>query len=81
MSLAETARKIRQQRGVVDAADHLLQSLRSELNECLVSLGESVEAGEVIGRAGCTGYCTGTHLHFETREFGTPVDPMKYLNG
>ena len=46
-----------------------------------VSLGQQVSAGDVIGHVGCSGYCTGAHLHFETREFGSPVDPMKYLNG
>ena len=38
-------------------------------------------AGAQIGVAGCTGSCTGTHLHFELRLRGTPVDPLPYLAG
>jgi murein DD-endopeptidase MepM/ murein hydrolase activator NlpD len=44
-----------------------------------VSNGESVEQGDVIGYVGCTGSCTGDHLHFEVRVNGEPTDPMNYL--
>lgn len=51
----------------------------AHLSSIGVSVGDAVKAGQVLGRAGCTGTCTGPHLHFETREFGEAVDPMTYL--
>lgn len=44
-----------------------------------VRKGESVRKGGVIARSGCTGRCYGPHVHFEVREGGTPVNPMRYL--
>jgi len=43
-----------------------------------VRVGQMVEAGQRIGTAGCTGSCTGTHLHFELRLHGRPVDPLRF---
>ena len=45
------------------------------------SVGRNVNEGQVIGYVGCSGLCTGPHLHFEVRESGAPVDPLKYLRG
>lgn len=44
-----------------------------------VACGQQVAQGQVIGYVGCTGHCTGPHLHFEVRIDGNPVDPMGYL--
>jgi murein DD-endopeptidase MepM/ murein hydrolase activator NlpD len=41
--------------------------------------GGSVSQGTTIGAVGCTGSCTGNHLHFEVRVNGSAVDPMGYL--
>jgi murein DD-endopeptidase MepM/ murein hydrolase activator NlpD len=44
-----------------------------------VACGQQVAQGDVIGYVGCTGHCTGPHLHFEVRISGEPVDPLGYL--
>jgi murein DD-endopeptidase MepM/ murein hydrolase activator NlpD len=44
-----------------------------------VTCGQYVAQGQVIGYVGCTGHCTGPHLHFEVRVNGEPVDPLGYL--
>jgi murein DD-endopeptidase MepM/ murein hydrolase activator NlpD len=46
-----------------------------------VDPGQWLDRGERIGTAGCTGSCTGTHVHFELREAGIPVDPAPFLLG
>jgi murein DD-endopeptidase MepM/ murein hydrolase activator NlpD len=43
-----------------------------------VTCGQQVAQGDVIGYVGCTGHCTGPHLHFEVRIDGNPVDPLGY---
>nr|CAD6414699.1 M23 family peptidase [Rhizobium sp. Q54] len=50
------------------------------LSRILVSKGEKVEAGSLIGRAGSTGRSTGPHVHYEVRRNGSAVDPARFLN-
>lgn len=50
-------------------------TLYAHLSRPLVHVGEHVWQGQRIGVAGCTGWCTGTHLHFELRYHDTPIDP------
>jgi murein DD-endopeptidase MepM/ murein hydrolase activator NlpD len=52
-----------------------LETLYAHLSESLVEPGQVVGAGQRVGGAGCTGYCSGTHLHFELREGGVAIDP------
>jgi murein DD-endopeptidase MepM/ murein hydrolase activator NlpD len=44
-----------------------------------VSMGQSVNQGQVIGYTGCTGLCFGPHLHFEVRINGAVTNPLSYL--
>ena len=45
--------------------------------------GAFVRQGQTIGRVGCTGNCSGAHLHFEVRKgpaaWTTPLDPTRFL--
>lgn len=54
-------------------------TLYAHLSEYNTSTGAYVKQGDVVGYVGCTGSCTGDHLHFEVRVNGEPVDPMPYL--
>lgn len=55
-----------------------LVTLYAHMTSVFVSSG-SVSRGQNIGTMGCTGSCTGPHLHFETRVNGVAQDPMNYL--
>lgn len=63
--------KIRHERRIVTMYAHLARAL--------VKRGERVTAGQLIGKAGCTGSCTGVHLHFQMWERGKLVNPMRFL--
>jgi murein DD-endopeptidase MepM/ murein hydrolase activator NlpD len=56
-----------------------LATTYNHLSSFSVGNGSRVGRGQHIAAVGCTGYCTGTHLHFEVRVNGNPVDPMPYL--
>jgi murein DD-endopeptidase MepM/ murein hydrolase activator NlpD len=51
----------------------------AHLTRLHVSRGERVSRGQHIGDMGCTGRCTGTHLHYEVRRNGNPVNPMTFI--
>jgi murein DD-endopeptidase MepM/ murein hydrolase activator NlpD len=67
--------------GNVVVVDHGggLSTTYNHLSAFHVGSGQSVSRGSQVGAVGCTGYCTGPHLHFEVRVNGSPVDPMPYL--
>lgn len=45
----------------------------------VVSVGQFVEAGQVIGLVGATGYATTTHCHLEVWLDGSRVDPLQFF--
>jgi murein DD-endopeptidase MepM/ murein hydrolase activator NlpD len=56
-----------------------LATLYGHQSRIAVGCNQQVSQGETIGYVGCTGFCTGPHLHFEVRLNGTAVDPLGYL--
>ena len=54
-------------------------TLYAHLSSADVAYGQWVDAGTRLGAAGCTGSCTGTHLHFELRRDGVPIDPVPFM--
>jgi len=54
-------------------------ALYAHLSNVRVRRGQRVRKGQRIGLAGCTGSCSGTHLHFELKRAGVSVNPMRFL--
>lgn len=52
-----------------------LETLYGHLSKRTVKPGDLVNAGQMIGTGGSTGYSTGPHLHFETRFMGKAFNP------
>jgi murein DD-endopeptidase MepM/ murein hydrolase activator NlpD len=58
-----------------------MQTLYAHLSRTYIAHGAIVEAGDYIGAMGTTGHVTGSHLHFEVRLNGAPVNPRDWLPG
>jgi murein DD-endopeptidase MepM/ murein hydrolase activator NlpD len=56
-----------------------VQNIYGHMSRVAVYGGQYVQRGQVIGWEGCSGICTGPHLHFEIRVNGSPVNPLRYL--
>ena len=59
--------------------DFGIETRYAHLSRIRVEVGQRVSRGEHIGDMGNTGRSTGTHLHYEVRVNGRPVDPMTYI--
>ena len=57
---------------------HGYRTLYGHCDEVLVSPGQVVKRGEVIGKVGNTGLSKSPHLHYEVHVNGRPVDPVNY---
>ncbi|MFA0815535.1 MAG: M23 family metallopeptidase [Anaerofustis sp.] len=55
------------------------KTLYGHMSKILVSEGDTVEKGDVIGLVGSTGFSTGNHLHFGVMLNGTYVNPLDYI--
>jgi len=60
--------------------DAHVRVLYCHLSESLVSSGQEVTPGELIGLVGATGLSTGPHVHLQVDVDGTPVDPATFLD-
>jgi murein DD-endopeptidase MepM/ murein hydrolase activator NlpD len=65
--------------GVIIGHSQRLQTWYWHLVQELVTVGQKVETGDLIGYEGATGLATGCHLHFEVLFDGNPVNPRGYL--
>ncbi len=55
------------------------QTLYGHLSKINVTVGQTVNRGDIIGQEGSTGRSTGPHLHFEIHKDGIAVNPLNYL--
>lgn len=58
-----------------------LKTYYFHLSERDVEAGDMVEAGQLLGKVGTTGYSTGAHLHFEVRIQDQNLDPFCFFEG
>ncbi|WP_051103520.1 peptidoglycan DD-metalloendopeptidase family protein [Terracoccus sp. 273MFTsu3.1] len=68
----------------IDIGDGTIE-IYGHLSQLNVRVGQTIKAGDVIGKSGSSGNSTGPHLHFEVRKggggTGNAVDPSSYLKG
>lgn len=57
-----------------------LETRYAHLSAIEVRKGDTVTAGQEVGKVGSTGHSTGPHLHFEVRQDGKPIDPKPLLD-
>lgn len=63
---------------IVGTGDNVT-NIYGHMSRTAVSSGETVKRGQVVGFVGCTGACTGPHVHFEVQVNGAPRNPLSLL--
>ena len=58
---------------------HGISTIYSHLETVMVSVGDNINKGDIIGTVGSTGRSTGPHLDFRLNWFQTRLDPMSIL--
>ena len=59
---------------------HGISTIYSHLESVMVSVGDKINKGDIIGTVGSTGRSTGPHLDFRLNWFQTRLDPMSVIN-
>ena len=59
---------------------HGISTIYSHLETVIVSVGDKINQGDIIGTVGSTGRSTGPHLDFRVNWFQTRLDPMSLIN-
>lgn len=57
-----------------------LETVYAHLSKIKVKTGDKINAGTLIGLGGSTGRSTGSHLHYEIRYKGTPLNPANFIS-
>ena len=57
-----------------------LETFYAHLHRIKVKAGDEVDAGQLVGLGGSSGHSTGSHLHFEARYKGMPLDPAHIID-
>lgn len=56
-----------------------VSTVYGHLSRIMVTPGQKLRRGEILGLVGNSGRATGYHLHYEVQKNGDPVDPMTFM--
>lgn len=59
--------------------DNRYKTYYGHMSKRIVEDGQWVNQGQIIGLVGDTGRSLGSHLHFEIRDYGRPINPSKHV--